>query len=51
MIRVFFLTQMFGHLLDHKQLSGRVMITLPIYQQPVMTKVEEFDGISSKREG
>jgi hypothetical protein len=46
-----FLTQMFGHLLDHKQLSGRVMITLPVYQQPVRTVVEEFDGVSPKREG
>jgi len=42
---------MFGHLLDDKQLSGRVVITLPAYQQPVRTTVEEFDGISSKLEG
>jgi len=46
-----FLTQMLGHLLDHKQLSGRVMIKFPVYQQAVRTTVEEFDSTSSKREG
>jgi hypothetical protein len=46
-----FLTQTFGHLLDQKQLSGREMMILSVYQQPVRTTVEEFDGKSSKREG
>jgi hypothetical protein len=41
-----FLTQMFGHLPDHKQLSGAVMIKLPAYHHPEKTTVEEFDGIS-----
>jgi hypothetical protein len=51
MIRMSFLTQMFGHLLDHKQLSDRVVIiTFPVYLQPVRPTVEEFDGMSSKRE-
>ena len=51
MIRMPFLTQMFGHMPDYKQPSDSVTIKVPVYQQPVRTTVEEFDGMPSKHEG